>query len=80
MIKIDFDVGKILNGNLLGLGAIFRNYKGRISTYINMAIKWQRSSDTYFLEAATVLNALILATKLGFSNVHLECDSLRVIS
>ncbi|KAL6987648.1 hypothetical protein U1Q18_013395 [Sarracenia purpurea var. burkii] len=78
VIKINFDAGKILNGNLPGLGAICPNYRGEIMAA--MAIKWQGSSDMDFLEASTALKAMILIRESGFFNVHLEGDTLRLIS
>ena len=77
MVKINFDGAIFCRENKSGIRVVIRDCSGSVLTSYSKKISQAFKSSE--VEALAVVTALSFATKVGITEVVLECDSMEVI-
>lgn len=73
---MNFD-GSVWNGRLTSVGCVFRDDKGDV---LHAGSKRGHGTSPLLTEALALHFACLEASRLGFSNIHLEDNNLNVIN
>ncbi|CAL5400558.1 unnamed protein product [Camellia sinensis] len=76
-LKINFDGALFKELKAVGVGVVIRNHLGEVMAALSERLPFWVDSDCAEAYAAT--KAVELARDLGFSDIHLEGDSLRIV-